>query len=148
HRALRDRRWLLIFDNAVDAGQVRSWIIPGVGHTVVTTRRRTFGGLGPALEVGTFTRPESLAYLRSRTRRDEPRAAELLPAELGALPLALAQAAAAIDVSPDAYLTRFRARRSAATELTAGLDDYPESVATTWLLQFDQLDPTARDLLR
>jgi len=148
HRALRDRRWLLIFDNAAEARHVRSWIVPGAGHTLVTTRQRTFGGLGPALEVGTFTRPESLAYLRSRTGRDEPRAAELLASELGDLPLALAQAAAAIDVSLDAYLARFRARRSAATELTAGLADYPESVATTWLLQFDQLGPAARDLLR
>ena len=155
HVALARRRWLLVFDNAMDAGEVRKWITPGPGHTVITTRRREFGALGTQREIGTFRRPESVAYLRERTRIDDADAADFLAAELGDLPLALAQAGANIEVNAISiaeYLARFRARRGAAARLTVGLAaDYPHSVATTWLVQFDELGdrhPDARELLR
>jgi hypothetical protein len=101
-----------------------------------------------------FTRAESVAYLRRRTRRAEPKAADALADELGDLPLALAQAAAYLEthggLSIDGFLQRYQDRTSAGRLLAAGMEGYPHSVATTWLIHFQELasSPAALQLLR
>jgi len=77
-----------------------------------------------------------------------------LAALLGYLPLALAQAVSYLDrhdLSMAGYLDLYRDRDAAGQLLASGLPGYPHSVATTWLIHFDQLRtraPAALELLR
>jgi hypothetical protein len=156
-RAALARRdgWLLVFDNAPDAAGVRAWLPPGVGHTVITSRDSGWGGLATRVDVQEFTRPESVAYLQRRGRRQEPTEADALADVLGDLPLALAQAAAYLDLhgglSIAGYMLLYQNEQSAGQLLAAGMDGYPHSVATTWLIHFQELadgHPAALQLLR
>jgi hypothetical protein len=103
--------------------------------------------------VETFERAESVQFLRNRIPEIEGPIAEALAETLGDLPLALTQAAAYIEdsgLSPVAYLELFRERRQEL--LRRGIPaDYPEAVATTWEVSFQQLEtasPEAAALLR
>jgi Tfp pilus assembly protein PilF len=148
--------WLVVFDNAVGPGDVTGVLPGGDGHVLITSRNRGWGGLATQMNVEVFERDESVSFLIERTGRDEAEAADALAAELGDLPLALAQAAAYIDthdVTIGHYLALYRdpdvGRRLRAAGLDAG--EYPASVAGTWLLHFERLRsdcPAAVDLLR
>lgn len=150
--ALRNRdRWLLIFDNASSAVDLSDWLPNGGGHTLITSRERAWGGSAVQLDVGTFTRAESLAYLRQRTGRDQSGAGELAQA-LGDLPLALAQATAYLDLhgglSISGYLRLYQEHEGPGLLLSDGAEN---SVATTWLIHFEDLAarvPAALELLR
>ena len=154
--ALQQRdNWLLVFDNAPNAAAIRHRLPPGNGHTVITSRDPAWGSLAYPLDLGTFTRAEAVTYLQQRTRTNEPQAAKELAEALGDLPLALAQAAATLEeqggLSLQAYLTRYRRHQDAAQKIVANLPDYPDSVATTWKIHFDDLQahhPAALQLLR
>ncbi|MBV8994405.1 MAG: hypothetical protein JO287_12080 [Pseudonocardiales bacterium] len=79
---------------------------------------------------------------------DQPSAA-LLAEELDGLPLALAQAGCYVARSGldlTGYLTLYRSRR-AELHQQGHAPDYPDTVATTWQLAFDQLSLPARALL-
>ncbi|HTS97656.1 MAG TPA: FxSxx-COOH system tetratricopeptide repeat protein [Streptosporangiaceae bacterium] len=148
--------WLLVYDNAQNPEDLISLLPRANGHILITSRNRAWSGLAAQLDLYVFDRDESVALLRERTRRDEPEAAGDLAAELGDLPLALAQAAAYIDtnaITIAGYLDLYRdpdiARRLRAHGLESA--EYPASVARTWLLHFDQLSrerPAAVELLR
>ncbi|MBO1416248.1 NB-ARC domain-containing protein [Streptomyces sp. FH025] len=116
-----DRRWLVVLDDVLDPADLRALWPPAnrLGHTVVTTRRRD-----PSLrtadrrivEVEPFGEADSVAYLADRLTPhglDEPagRLAELA-ADLGHLPLALAQASAHLIDRSDSGVTvaGYRAR--------------------------------------
>ena len=73
HQGLREiDRWLLIFDNAEDVGDLRPWIpslplAPGrVGHALVTTRRGGFGSVGRVVDLDLLSENEAVALLRTR----------------------------------------------------------------------------------
>jgi tetratricopeptide (TPR) repeat protein len=146
-------RWLLIFDNAPSADAIAPWLPGGDGHILITSRDKGWGGLAERVEVGGFTRAESLSYLRRRAD-GEQRDAENLADALGDLPLALAQAASHLDLyglSIAGYLRLYREREGPSLLLTAGLAGYPHSVATTWLIHFEELaagEPASLELLR
>ncbi|MEV4412934.1 FxSxx-COOH system tetratricopeptide repeat protein [Catellatospora sp. NPDC049609] len=152
--ARRDR-WLVVFDNAPDAAAVREWLPSGPGHVLVTSRSLEWRGLaGVALRLAQFTPAESAEFLTRRTGQSNPAVRELAQ-ELGFLPLALAQAAAYMErhdgLSAERYLALLRDRRNAGRLLAQGLDGYPASVATTWLMHFEWLAehaPAALQLLR
>jgi tetratricopeptide (TPR) repeat protein len=156
-RAALARRddWLLVFDNAPDAAAVRAWLPSGPGHTVITSRDSGWGGLAKRVDIREFTRPESMEYLQRRSPRQEPTEADALADVLGDLPLALAQAAAYLELhgglSIAAYMQLYQNQQSAGQLLAAGMDGYPHSVATTWLIHFQELaagEPAALQLLR
>ncbi len=74
---------------------------------------------------------------------------------LGSLPLALAQAASYMDsngsMPVSRFLTVYRTQTGEASVLAKILPDYPESLATTWLLHFRALQsesPAALELLQ
>jgi NB-ARC domain/TIR domain/Tetratricopeptide repeat len=154
------QRWLVVLDDIVDPGDLRELWPPTrpSGRVLVTTRRRdaAFDGAARVLvKVGLFTEDEALAYLTQKLaagsdRAGVPEAAELA-ADLGYLPLALAQAAAyMVDRGLDcpAYRQRFADRRRLLADLlpepTALPDDHSLTVATTWRLSIelaDQLHP-------
>ena len=92
---LRERgSWLLVFDNAVNPGDITPWLPGGTGHVLITTRERGWAEIAAPVEVDVLARPNLL-------RSCAPACAGLTDAEtgrladhLGDLPLAIAQAAA------------------------------------------------------
>jgi Tfp pilus assembly protein PilF len=148
--------WLVMFDNAQGPGDLAGMLPGGGGHVLITSRNRAWSGVASQLDLEVFSRAESVAFVCRRSGRPEPEAAGELAAELGDLPLALAQAAAYIDaraVTIGGYLALYRdpvlARRLRDEGLDAG--EYPASVARTWLLTIGQLSedrPAAAELLR
>ena len=153
--------WLLVFDSANDPALLEPYWPQGTtGHRLVTTRARQAQRLGlPAgIPTNRMTPEETLAFLKERTGRGtqtpaEEEAADALARELGCLPLALEQAAAYLvekQASFANYLTGYRKRGLGLLEKAAPVIGR-ESVTTTWLLNFEQVeaaDEAAADLLR
>jgi tetratricopeptide (TPR) repeat protein len=147
-------QWLVVFDNAPDANAVATWLPSGNGDVVVTSRTRQWRGKARALEIHTFDRSESIKFLRLRTGESGPSLNELAET-LGDLPLALAQAASYLEahggLSVKAYLDIYREQLGVGDMLASNLPDYPNSVATTWLIHFQHLEEheaAALELLR
>ncbi|GAA3389133.1 tetratricopeptide repeat protein [Cryptosporangium minutisporangium] len=149
--------WLLVFDDVREARVVRPWLPAGAGHVLITSRDRSWQRTATTLDIDLFTREESTSYLLriagtpsdSGTRA----AADSLAAELGDLPLALAQAAAYVEthgLSIGGYLALYREQAGAGRLLAERIEDYPHRVATTWLIHYTALaadQPAALELL-
>ena len=91
---LRERgRWLLVFDNAGDPADVAPWLPGGGGHVLITSRERGWDEVAAPVEVDVLARAESVAILQARVSGLAGADADRLAAELGDLPLAIAQAA-------------------------------------------------------
>ncbi len=92
-------RWLLIFDNAPGPEAVRAYL-PRTGTRgalIITSRDPGWKGVAQSFCLRVFERPDSLAFLKNRTgRNDPPAVAQRLAQALGDLPLALEQAGAVI----------------------------------------------------
>jgi hypothetical protein len=107
------RQWLLVFDNAENPEDVRPWLPGGRGHVLITSRERQWAELATPVEVDVLSRPESVAILQHRVTGLNRADAVRLAAELGDLPLAIAQAAgfmAATRMSAAEYLDLLRTR--------------------------------------
>jgi Tfp pilus assembly protein PilF len=148
--------WLLVFDNAHSPGDLAGWLPGGAGHVLITSRDRAWSGIATHVDLDTFTRAESVAFVCHRSGCDDESAAGELAGVVGDLPLALAQAAAYIDgrsMTIAGYLGLYRDPELARRLREAGLDsaEYPASVATTWLINFTRLSDeraAAVELLR
>ena len=130
---------LLVFDNATDPDGLRPFL-PATGGTLVliTTTDMSFAGLGSLIEVGPFSRAESVTYLQDRTERNDRAGAAAVAEELGDLPVALAQAAHKIwnnkQLTYLAYLEELR-RVPLAELLGRGRgEDYRDPAAAALLL--------------
>ncbi|GHO52060.1 tetratricopeptide repeat protein [Ktedonobacter robiniae] len=159
--------WLLILDNA-DEPKVLSPYIPASpqGHCLYTTRASTLGRLAHCLPVESFPDEQGALFLLRRAQLLAPDApleqapeherelALQITRALGGLPLALDQAGAYIEevqTTLSAYWQIYQQRRSELLKRRGLSVDYPESVATTWSLSFEQveqLNPAAAELLR
>ena len=144
--------WLLLLDNVPDPRAIRDVLPPaGNGHVLITSQSR----LWPAprlLPVDVLDPEPATAFLHEVADTDADTCA-LLAAEVGYLPLALAQIAAYLQhngTSPARYLALYRERR--AELLARGTPtDYDHTVATTWSMAFEQVNtasPAAGALLR
>jgi tetratricopeptide (TPR) repeat protein len=126
-------RRLLIFDNAVDLDLLRPFVpAGGAAQVVVTSTRRSAGTLGRPVAVDVFSEAEALAFLAERTGLDDAAGGLELVAELGFLPLGLAQAAALIArerLDYRTYLRRLRALPVAGYLRRAEGDTYPYRLA-------------------
>ncbi|MDX2644311.1 tetratricopeptide repeat protein [Streptomyces sp. PA03-1a] len=153
-----DRRWLVVLDDVADPADLRGLWPPvgsrGHGRVLVTTRRRDAALTGEGrrlIHVGLFTPGEAGAYLTAKLaahqRTDHPGQIANLAADLGFLPLALAQAAAYLtdrDLDCATYRDRLADRRRTLPDLApdeSGLpDDHRTVLAATWSLSTEQAD--------
>jgi hypothetical protein len=146
----RRDRWLIIFDDAASPEVVRPWLPRGAGRILLTSRTTGWSPPGKQLDIGSFDRRESLAYLSARTGTGKTDELNLLAHLLGDLPLALAQAAAFVQAHQlplTEYLARYRDQQHRGKLLAQRIPGYPHSVATTWLIHFADLAATAPDAL-
>ena len=149
----QSERWLLVLDNADEPAELKSLVPQNAkGHILLTSRAQNLQSLGIVrpVEVHCFSSEEAVEFLLARTERRnvspvERYAAVELAKALGELPLALEQAAAFIVEQRMAiadYLTSYRQMEHALLARTPPqLGDYPHTVATTWLVNFEQLKP-------
>jgi transcriptional regulator with XRE-family HTH domain/tetratricopeptide (TPR) repeat protein len=149
---LRHRgRWLLVFDNAEDPADVAPWLPGGGGHVLITSRQRGWDEVATPVEVDVLARAESVAILQARVTGLSGADADKLAAELGDLPLAIAQAAgfmADTGMTADEFLVLLQTR--AGQLLAQGTPgSYPRSLAAATGLIADRLarqDPAAAEL--
>ncbi|MEU7065621.1 FxSxx-COOH system tetratricopeptide repeat protein [Streptomyces sp. NPDC046161] len=147
-------RWLIVLDDVADPADMRDWWPPASPHgrVLVTTRRReaalTGAGRRP-VAVGLFTPQDAAAYftavLAAHDHHEPTDQISRLAADLGYLPLALAQAVAYII---DAGLTcasyrelltdRIRKLADLLPQPGALPDDQTATVAATWSLSIER----------
>jgi TIR domain/Tetratricopeptide repeat/NB-ARC domain/CobQ/CobB/MinD/ParA nucleotide binding domain len=145
-------RWLLIFDNAEEPGEIEDFFPGGVGHVIVTSRNPVWSQVAAPLAVDVFSRAESLDYLRRRVQALSDEEAQLVANALGDLPLAIEQAGAWLAATgmPVADYVLQIEEQFAATMALSKPASYPTSVAVTYRLSFDrlrELSPAAARLL-
>ncbi|MFF3868281.1 FxSxx-COOH system tetratricopeptide repeat protein [Micromonospora sp. NPDC001898] len=162
--ATTDRRWLIVLDDLRAPADLTGLWPPAMttGTVLVTTRRRDAalaGGKRRLLDVDVFTPGEATAYLRHKLPHEPVDQLHQLAADLGHLPLALAQATAYLtDRGLDCagYRARLADRQRALAHLLpepeALPDEHRATVAATWWLSViaaDRLQPRglARPLL-
>jgi tetratricopeptide (TPR) repeat protein/transcriptional regulator with XRE-family HTH domain len=164
----REQGWLLILDNADDLTLVEDMLPAGAGgHIIVTTRAQSTGALGEILAVEKLDQAEGILLLLRRAKLLAPDApldnasrqlytqARAIVQALDGFPLALDQAGAYLEetgCSLADYLTLYeRHRQFFLSRPGAESADYPDTVASTWVLSFGQVEqanPAAADLLR
>src|SRR5262245_41364113 len=149
---LRHRgRWLLVFDNAEDPADVAPWLPGGGGHVLINSRQRGWDEVAAPVAIDVLARAESVAILQTRVTVLSGADADRLAAQLGDLPLAIAQAAgfmADTGMPADEFLVllRTRAGQLLAQEVPGS---YPRSLAAATGLLADRLarqDPAAAEL--
>jgi Domain of unknown function (DUF4062)/Tetratricopeptide repeat/NB-ARC domain len=144
-------RWLLVFDNAEHPADLRPWLPGGTGHVLITSRARTWTEIATPVEVDVLARAESVAILQDRVPSLSGADVDRLAAQLGDLPLAVAQAAgfmAETGMAPQQY--RELLTSQAGRLLDQGTpESYPRSLAAaTGLIagRLDEEDPSAAQL--
>ena len=136
-------RWLLVFDNAEGPAAITPWLPGGIGHVLITSRARAWAELAAPVEVDVLARAESVALLRHRVPGISAADADRLAAELGDLPLAVAQAAgfmAETGTSAARYLELLRTQAGQLLDQAASGSPYPRSLAAATRLAADRLD--------
>ncbi|ACF13774.1 TPR repeat-containing protein [Chloroherpeton thalassium ATCC 35110] len=145
--------WLLVFDNAEDAGSIRKYLPQAHGgHVLITSRNQNWKPICASLELKVWSREESVDFLLKRTGQKDEKGADEIAEALGDLPLALEQAAAYIDTRKKTfadYLALFNSRRRELWQREKCPNDYPDTVATTWELAFGEIQnvPLAKEML-
>jgi tetratricopeptide (TPR) repeat protein len=136
-------RCLMVFDNVTEPELVQPYLpVAGRARVIITSNQESAATLGMVVRADVFSPGEALAFLSERTGLDDDAGARELAAELGYLPLALAQAAAVISGQRLSYLTYLgRLRSSPARRMLEPVrgGQYPQSVAAAVLLSLDTL---------
>jgi DNA-binding SARP family transcriptional activator/tetratricopeptide (TPR) repeat protein len=154
HERLRERRVLLLLDNALAAGQVEPLLPADPGSAVIVTSRAALTGLPPGhhLHLTTLTTAEATAFVRAvvggAADRGTPRDWQQLVALCGHLPLALRILATRMAARPEWRIADWNAllrdERGRMDQLTA--DDL--DLRASLLVSIDQLaagaDPADR----
>lgn len=150
--------WLLVYDNAEQPAQL-SGLLPrgGAGHVLVTSRWHAWAHDATPLQLGAFSRVESIDFLRRRSRDVDVDELELkeLAELLGDLPLALEEAAAYLEETGEtvgAYieLVLERSRELFGLDQRVGEHTDRRRIATVWSISIDRVkqeEPVAESLL-
>ena len=145
-------RWLLVFDNAEDPAAITPWLPGGAGHVLITSRQRAWAEIAEPVEVDVLARAESAALLQHRVPAISAADADRLAAELGDLPLAVAQAAGFIaetGTSAGRYLELLATQAGQLLDQVPPGSPYPRSLAAATRLaaaRLDADDPAAAQL--
>jgi tetratricopeptide (TPR) repeat protein len=142
--------WLLVLDNLPDAAALRG-LFPakGNGHVLVTSQAGRWPNPAAVHHIAPLDTDAAVELLSAMSLDPDAEAASKLAAELDGLPLALTQAAsftAANGIDLATYL-RFYQDRSAELHADGQPDDYPHTVATTWVLAIEKMSASARLVL-
>ncbi len=144
---------LLIFDNLEDERLLRSWLPRTGARALVTSRNASWGPAVTAIPLHTWDAETAAAYLRRESGREDLGAADAraITEALGALPLAVSHAAAALRnqrmVTPRRYLERVADYLKNAPRAS----EYPQSVFATFnaaIVQAEGEAPGAAAVLR
>jgi len=146
-----DRRWLLVYDNAEDIGEIKR-LLPTRedllrcrgGHVLITSRDERWISVEQArpLKVDVFEREESISHLRRRVPGISLAEADELAAVLADMPLAVAAAGALLasaDMAVPEYLRRLRLQPAPELAEDHPLRAYPPEVWKAWNLSLDYL---------
>ncbi len=136
-------RWLLVFDNAERPADLAGWLPGGGGHVLITSRERVWAEVAVPVEVAVLARAESVAILRNRVTGLGASDADRLAAQLGDLPLAVAQAAgfmAETGMGAAQYLGLLRTQAGQLLDQALSGSSYPRSLAAATRLAVDRLD--------
>ena len=146
-RAVRHRleidgdRCLLVFDNAIDSAVLQPFIpVTGAARVIITSNQQSMANLGVSVPVDVFSEAEALAFLVERTGSADAEGAHAVAAELGYLPLALAQAAAVIAdqyLGYGTYLDRLHGMPVGELLRPVEAGQYPRGVAAAVLLSLE-----------
>jgi tetratricopeptide (TPR) repeat protein len=143
--------WLMVMDNADRPEQVKPFLPPDHnGRILITSRAQNLDVVGilRPIEMGVMPLDEAVRFLFNRARREDNDANEkdmaaALAKRLGCLPLALEQAGAYIKATGakfESYLAGYEDWRSKFNRYRPTATDYPESVATTWEVNFQEVE--------
>jgi len=159
----RTPNWLLVVDNLDDIDvlstqnlgdpNIINLLLPELGpgqHTMITTRNPNADHIpAQAKEVSLFKEADSVALLSSLSGipilpgSEEEKVVQQIAKELGNLPLALSQAGAYIKQKSGGfaqYLKHYTLYRSRVNSwIPKGPRPYPHSVATTWIMSFNEI---------
>jgi len=148
-------KWLLVLDNANDPGAARDYLVASdLGRVIVTSRNPDWAAVARPLEVGLFTRAQSVHLLRRRLPDLTMQDADRLAAVLGDLPLAVEHAAAwlvATDMAVESYLRLLRDQTAELLGRAEPPADVDVPVLAAWNVSLDRLPnahPEALRLLR
>jgi hypothetical protein len=140
-------RWLLIFDGADEPDEIRQLLPPAGGHVLVTSRNSRWEATGRVLEIETFSREESIEFLRRRMPRSTLVQAHRIAEAVGDLPLLLEHAAES-RAEIEEYLAQLHSDPQGL--LDSQPSDYPARVGEQWRQIIDRLrddNPSALNLL-
>jgi tetratricopeptide (TPR) repeat protein len=140
HHLENSTGWLLVFDNAQSAVDIRP-LLPakGGGHVIITTRDPRWVEHGTTISVEPLTTEEAVGLLLDRTGDQDRAAAEELAKTLGDLPLSLQQAGAYIEersITISRYLDLLGRQRSSDDAAIEGFSDR-QTIRATWNIAID-----------
>jgi tetratricopeptide (TPR) repeat protein len=147
---------LLIFDNAMDAAGLKTYLPRGgAARVLVTSNAHAWRSIATPVEIRVWPKDIGADYLIARTGRHTERTeAEVLSETLGGLPLAHEQAAAyceRLEISLGEYRVRFEATPARfLDDVRHAAAEYGLTVARTFTLAIDQVakfHPAAEPLI-
>ena len=136
-------RCLLVFDDAEDPDLLRPYIpATGAARVLITGAGESLADLGAVVPVDAFRAKQAMAFLAEYTGLNDEAGAAAVAAELGHLPLAVAQAAAVIAAQRlgyGGYLEKLRAVTVAEHLPQATTPSYQHGVAEAVLVSLDAI---------
>ncbi|WP_405727020.1 FxSxx-COOH system tetratricopeptide repeat protein [Streptomyces sp. NBC_00028] len=133
-------RWLIVLDNADDPSALPTWLPEGPGHVLITSRSSSWRRFARGVALDTFSRADSLRYLKSQLPGVSSAEANALAEELGDLPLALTQAVGVVAAGMTVDTYRARLLHNSAELLGLGeTHGYPASLAASVNIAIERL---------